>query len=774
MSDPSTGRTGIPALTWAAILLLFGALVYGSAEMTHAQLLSWGQDNWSEYHSLRYDPVQPECSATDLESKYKDALKRSGGAGAAAPAAQGDDDLLDELTGDSTAKTPPAGKAEGDDDLVGELLGDAPKDSVPKAKPAAPAGDTDLLDELVGGDDEKAAPGGAEDDDLLGELVGDDSGAKPAVKVATAAEVASWKKAMERCQARHAAYLGAKGRVTDSVRTFRAIETSVAAIVSFGVAHLSHLLAFLLLICALAATILRHHIALRPPKTLGDDRVSEGSQLIVNTMLMHSSWTYGRLDVAAGSEGAHAWLYWVWVIGFASLAITNLVHLLRPAEGLSDDGPSFGSLLAVPLYTFMGLIAGSYFLLAESHPSGLAIYVGRLTEHAILYIHVGLYVWVGMLLKRTQLAPMAFNIVRPWKLPPELLAFVAVVGAALPTAYSGASGIFVIAVGAVIYEELRRAGARPQLALAATAMSGSMGVVLRPCLLVVIVASLNKQVTTDQLFGWGFKVFLLTAVLFLLVSLINRQSEISVAPAREALPEMWDATKPLLKYVALFVVMLLVYAYGLNAHMDEHSAPVILPVLIIFFLIYDKVSGRVVEGSSGEHEFKFRQALGGATAETTGHIGALLMLMGLSVCLGGIIERADLMASVPETFGSIWLTMSVLVVVLVIIGMTMDPYGAVILVSATIAAVAYRNGIDPVHFWMVVLVAFELGYLTPPVALNHLLTRQVVGDEEFEKSVTTEGSFWNRHERILLPITVMGIALVLVAYVPLLWGLGSP
>ena len=100
----------------------------------------------------------------------------------------------------------------------------------------------------------------------------------------------------------------------------------------------------------------------------------------------------------------------------------------------------------------------------------------------------------------------------------------------------------------------------------------------------------------------------------------------------------------------------------------------------------------------------------------------------------------------------------------------MDPYGAVILVSATIASVAYDNGIDPVHFWMVVLVAFELGYLTPPVALNHLLTRQVIGEDETDEGDHEGATFWARHERILLPISVMGTALVIVAFGPLVFG----
>ena len=112
--------------------------------------------------------------------------------------------------------------------------------------------------------------------------------------------------------------------------------------------------------------------------------------------------------------------------------------------------------------------------------------------------------------------------------------------------------------------------------------------------------------------------------------------------------------------------------------------------------------------------------------------------------------------------------MTLLVVTMVIIGMIMDPFGAVILVNATIAQVAFDNGIAPLHFWMISLVAFELGYLSPPVALNHLLTRQVVGDDEVESAKVINGSFYRRYEKYLLPIAVMLTALLLVAFVPLL------
>ncbi|MEZ4475368.1 MAG: TRAP transporter large permease subunit [bacterium] len=601
----------------------------------------------------------------------------------------------------------------------------------------------------------------AEGDDILGDLLGDepvDAGA--AAKAAEAAR--------QRCQERWDEYKGILVRRTDGVKRFRSIERMVEAVRDIGLDYQRHALVLLFLICAATATALRQHIALRPARSRLDHRVAEGMQFLATVLLAVSVWAHKGVEEAAGARAENSELFWIWTVGFGVMAAINLHGFLRPPADAPREAGLARAFLSVPLYTTMCLVAGLYFLIGERHPAGLSIYLGKLPEFARLYLQVGLYVWIGMLLKRTRLAEMVFDLVRPWKLPPELLAFVVVVGAALPTAYSGASGIFVIAVGAVIYEELRRAGARRQLALAATAMSGSLGVVLRPCLLVVIVASLNKQVTTDQLYGWGVKVFLLTAVLFFLASIITKQGKLSLGSPKEALPGTGRALVALVPYVVIVAALLFADHALLDAHLDENWAPYLLPVILLLILVYDRASARRRARAEGApRPDGFGRSVERATTETTVHIGALLLLMGLSICLGGIVERADLMSLVPETFGSTWTTMALLVGVLVIIGMLMDPYGAVILVSATIASVAYRNGIDPVHFWMVVLVAFELGYLTPPVALNHLLTRQVVGDDETEEGLHEGASFWRRHERVMLPATVMAIALLIVAFGPL-------
>ncbi|WP_417515478.1 TRAP transporter large permease subunit [Marinobacter sp.] len=575
------------------------------------------------------------------------------------------------------------------------------------------------------------------------------------------------------CKTAHHSYDSQREQLTPGVRAYRAVELFVADLIAFGLESQRYTLVLLVMLCAGTATLTRHHIAMRAMETRLDYTVSHTLQTLANAMLLGSSLIFRQSSLGTETtiSSEELLLHNFWVIGFACLILASLYRLIRAPSDLIPGGSLNKAFLAVPLYTVMCLISGTYFALI-GHASGIGIYLGKMMELADMFLNVGLYVWVGMMLKQTRLATLVFNLFRPWRMPPEMLAVVAVLVAAIPTAYTGASGIFVIAAGAVIYSELRAAGARRQLALAATAMSGSLGVVLRPCLLVVVIAYLNREVTTDDLFGWGIWVFVLTAAMFTLVALaVNRQSKFDLAPASEAMPAMIQAFRPLVPYVLVIVAVVLLYRYALDVRMDEFSAPRLLPVIMLAILLYEHVSLKNRKGrASGEINHQgLERSLRGATNDTTAEIGALLLLLGLSVSIGGVIERSHIMQSFPQSFDSVWSAMVLMVVILVILGMIMDAFGAVILVTATVATIAYSSGIHPIHFWMVTLVAFELGYLSPPVALNHLLTRQVVGEAEVLAAQQETGNFYQRHERIIMPLIAMGISLVLVAFVPLLF-----
>lgn len=571
------------------------------------------------------------------------------------------------------------------------------------------------------------------------------------------------------CEEKHQLAQQNQARITPTLVVFRGLETTVAVVSLWAFEKQRMILLLTIFICAVICTLKQQHIAFRPIVTVKQHHIATIAQLLANAILLLSSYYYRKTLYQSASVVEHGDIYWLLMLGFLVLTAVSFYQLFNVPKFQKTDDGWLDALLSIPLYGYMTFGVGLYFFLIEQHWAGIAIFFSLLFDQAGLFLNIGLYIWVGMLLKRTQLGDLVFKVFVPWRMSAELLAFAAIIVMAVPTAYTGASGIIIIAMGAIVYQELRRAGARRQLALAATALTGSAGVVLRPCLLVVLIAALNKEVVTDQLFSWGVKTFMTTALVFFLFALLTKREKIHLAPVQQAFKPFLRALVPLLPYA--LIVMLIIFAYRmvLNVTMDEFSAPVILPVIILGLIVYEKLFVRVVQVASPEKDaHKFEYTIRMATSESSVHIGALLLLMGLSFVLGGVIERSGLLSNVPETFSSTWMTLSFLVLVLVGIGMIMDPFGAVVLVSGTVAQIAYNNGINPVHFWMITLVSFELGYLTPPVALNHLLTRQVVGHLETAKAELEGDSFWYRHEKILLPLFTMGTTLLLVTVVPVL------
>ncbi len=734
---PSAARTILSTLP--ALLVLLLVVGEGTSELIQARLLADGEAIWPGYSRLRQHPEPPACDPASFDA-------------APAPSEGADGGVLDALFGDDAAApeaAPATDVPAADGDVLDALFGDEADDAPTATAGAAPAAQAEGAPSAEGAD--AAAP--QADDDVLGALFGEE--APQAADPGAAARAA----AKAECEAEHTAYAAMMASITPTLRAWRSADNALGVITDAGRRYARPALVFLLVLCAATASALRAHIALRPARSRMDHRVAGFAQVAANGLVVASALTHHQVIAEAGVVEAFPWLPLLWAAGFAIMAGFGLLQALRPPADATPGGSVATALLTVPLYATMAFVASFWFLSFEAYPSGLAAYLDKLTVHAHLYLQVGLYVWAGMLLKQTRLAHLTFDVLRPWKMPPELLAIVVVLLAAIPTAYSGASGIFVIAAGAIIFDELRRAGARTSLALASTAMSGSLGVVLAPCLLVVIVASLNNEVTTAELYGAGLQVFALTAGLFVLTVLLTRQNPVTLAPVAEALPAMLSASRGLVPYVGVGAAVILGYGFVLDAWPDEHAAPRILLVLLLLWL--------VVEGARGWTR-PTAPRLAEATTETTEHIGALLALMALSVGFGGVVERSEVMNLLAGDLGGPWPAMALLTAMLVVVGMLMDPYGAVILVSATLAHVAAANGISALHFWMVVLVAFELGYLTPPVALNHLLTRAVVGDAADEGLAGPEAGLWLQHERYLLPVTVMGTALLIVAFGPLL------
>lgn len=637
-------------------------------------------------------------------------------------------------------------------------------------------------------------------DDEFGDLFGD-------VKKDPAQVRQSLEGAKLQCEEKFAFYQNVTDHITPTVRAYRTFETAFFAVFRFGTENRALILVLMVAIAAVTTTLGLHHIALRPPSTKKDFKVYSTSMTLANALLAFSSVAYFFSQRKSGVEigTVDIVINVVWITLFSVLTAISAYKLFNPPKDALDGGSYGLASLSIPLYANMALIAGITFIFFMGYPTGTAIYLGQMIEFSQIFLNLALYIWAGMLLKQTRVVDLFLNLLRPWNFSPETLTWIILLAAAIPTAYTGASGIFVIAAGAIIYKEVYNSGARRQYALAATAMSGSLGVVLRPCLLIVVIAAMNKEVQTDLLYAKGLYVFAISSTLFLIASLILAEQKFRIASPAVALPASARALVPISPYILITIAVIGFYQFGLDTKMDEFTAPMIMPFILLALVMFDKLRRQGEDGQSEialhpatpipAHEVPntqpdhsapvspylrttdsegknrrvgFEQAIRFATNETIGHIGALIMLMALSVSIGGLIERSEIMMAVPSDMGSTLIAITLLVGLMVFIGMVMDPFGAVILVSATVAPIAYSNGINPVHFWMIVLTAFELGYLSPPVALNQLLARQVVGEKEMAEAdaEVRHLSFYYRYERWILPVIVMATTLMLVAYAP--------
>ena len=611
-----------------------------------------------------------------------------------------------------------------------------------------------------------------------------------------------------------------------SIRAYRNFETTFFGIFKFGTENRAILLIFMVVLAAISATLKIHHIGLRGPATKLDYRVYSLLMTLGNGLLTYSSISQFNSvkDSGVPMNGETQLIYWLWMILFSVLTLISVWQLFSLPKEAKAGGRLGFAFLSVPLYAYMAVITGVAFIFFMDYPMGQGIYLGQLVEFSSIFLNLALFIWAGMLLKQTRVVDLFLNILRPWNLAPETLTWLILIAAALPTAYTGASGIFVIAAGAIIYKEVWNAGGRRQFALAATAMSGSLGVVLRPCLLIVVVASLNKEVTTDLLYQYGVYTFLLTSTLFLVVSLFFAESKFRIAAPSLAAPKSGRAFLAVVPYIVIFVLTWMFYKFLLDTDLNEFTAPVMMPVILLMIVLFDKlrhqpaplpavghwdetlsanynsggepalagaqvahaeyreglhgnaaddgqvVNHGVVQSSSMDvlRQVGFWKSMHISTSETVGHIGALVILMALSVSVGGLLERTEVMSFFPTDISSTFLVITLILGLMVFVGMIMDPFGAVILISATVAPVAYQYGIHPVHFWMITLIGFELGYVTPPVALNHLLARQSIGDAEVNEAdeEVRHLSFYYHYERWILPLIVLFPAMLIIAYVP--------
>ena len=140
-------------------------------------------------------------------------------------------------------------------------------------------------------------------------------------------------------------------------------------------------------------------------------------------------------------------------------------------------------------------------------------------------------------------------------------------------------------------------------------------------------------------------------------------------------------------------------------------------------------------------------------------VGAILMIIGTAMGLTNYLVDNEVPLKLFEftkTFiSSATMFLVVLNLFLIVVGMMMDVFSAIIIVVPLIIPIATAYGVDPIHLGVIFLTNLEIGYLTPPVGLNLFIS-----SIRFQKPVFTI-------VRATLPyIGILLVALLLITYVP--------
>lgn len=405
--------------------------------------------------------------------------------------------------------------------------------------------------------------------------------------------------------------------------------------------------------------------------------------------------------------------------------------------------------LGAPLFALLAAIALLGFRNAGEPGTAVAIEFYRLADMPAL-IAIPLFTLAGYLLAESQ-APRRLvrltNALFGWL--PGGLAIVAVCACTLFTAFTGATGVTLVALGAVLYPALRHAHYEERFSLGLLTCAGSLGLLLVPSMPLILYGVVAQQfhttppVAIDALFKAGLLPCLLMIVMLSIYS--AWQARGLPRPPATSTAEIWAAIKDAAWELPLpFVVLAGIYSGRLAA--SEAAAATALYVLIVTVLI--------------RREIRFAE-LPRVIREAMLLVGAILIVLGFSLALTNWLIDADvpeklfsaLQAGVSGKFGFLLLLNAFLLV----FGMLLEGFPAIIILVPLILPVATHYGVDPVHLGIIFLANLQIGIFLPPVGMNIF-----IASARFGRPATTI-------VRASLPFYVILLAAVLiVTYVPAL------
>jgi tripartite ATP-independent transporter DctM subunit len=400
------------------------------------------------------------------------------------------------------------------------------------------------------------------------------------------------------------------------------------------------------------------------------------------------------------------------------------------------------ALFGTGLFVIIAAIALLAFYFEGIDSSAVIIELYRLASQPVL-LAIPLFTFAGYMLAESNTPKRLVNLSRAffgWI--PGGLAIVTLISCAIFTAFTGASGVTIIALGGLLYPVLTQEKYPEKFNLGILTASGNLGLLFPPSL-PIILYGLVAETSIDKLFIAGIIPGILMIVL---LSIYSVSSMKKVNPVTESFTwrKAWNATKEAAWEIPLpFIILIGIYGGFFTA--TEAAAVTAFYVLVIEVFIYKDIS--------------LTKDLPKVMKDSMVLVGGILVILSAALGLANYMVDAEIPMQILEwmkTFITSKLGfLLVLNIFLLIVGALMDIFSAIMVVVPLIIPIATEFGVDPVHLGVIFLANLGIGYSTPPVGMNLFIASFRFG-KPILKLYTATIPF----------LIILLIALILITYIP--------
>lgn len=357
---------------------------------------------------------------------------------------------------------------------------------------------------------------------------------------------------------------------------------------------------------------------------------------------------------------------------------------------------------------------------------------------------IPLFTFVGYVMAESKTPERLVRAATAWLgWMPGGLAIVCVIASAIFTLFTGGSGVTIIAVGGLLLPALRKSGYSEKFSLGLVTTGGSLGLLLPwalPLLVYAMITGLDFQLVNKAVLLPGALVLVLFALYSVYVGVkenIPRQPFV----LKEAISAFWE-----FKWELGVFALLIMSVKSQLAQIDEAAGLVAAYTFAIEVFIYKDLSTkkdliRIAKGS---------MALSGAVILILAMANALVNYVGDEHLPNKVLD-----AMLKVGFDKTWQFLIVMNVFLLVLGMVMDGFSAILVAVPLVLPFAAYFGLGPFHVAIMFVLNLELAFSCPPLGLNLF-----IASFRFNRPVI--GLY-----RVALPfVGVLAFALLIITYVP--------